>query len=248
MDRLLSGVARRSARFQPQDVADVFAIVIARLLSDPHGITYYRDVSHQYPLAKLAFAVHAALSGKSSVANPRMSVEVTLSANVPWQARSDQLTIGLIIERRFLGAGVFRGARLVDALCRHIPSSKTGAETATATAISWLAEQYPEATVGLQIQDVADTRRAELSELAKSLMRTRGTPLWELTNTEVRETYGVPDAPDRQACRDVGAELWPSLVSTAHSDCLVDAALLGFAVQVRKCLAAGGDVGTIGSS
>lgn len=240
MSSILARMARRSATFRPTSASDLLAVHVARRLSDPSGIPYYCDVCRTYPVRKIAGAVRAAdWKPKSRTARDR--VGDALEDTIVLDGGVTPIALGLKIERRVLGAAVFRGPRLIDTLIRHLPSAKEGAEGALMSALTWLTEQYPEASVGIETLDIPDSRRAELAELAKCKLREQGIALWELSVSEVLESYGLPDPPSRQTCRTTAKQLWPALSSSTSCDVVADAGLVGYAVQVRKCLAAVSD-------
>ena len=237
MRNILGRMARATASFRPSSPSDILAILIARRLSDPAGIRFYSEACHTYPVGKMADAVGRALNGFQATA-ARHRVEGALVGNTILDGGVTPLTVGLKIERRILGAAVFRGARLIDSLRRHLPSARAGALSAMSSALTWLTEQYPEATIGLETLDLPDSRRAELIEQAKTMLREKGIALWEMTARELLESYGLPEAPARQNCRETAKLLWPTIATGASSELISDAALIGYAVQVRKCLAA----------
>lgn len=240
MPNILGTMARRSASFRPASASDVLAIQVARILSDPSGIAYYGEVCRRYPVPKIAEAIQRA-DRDLHESSARERVDKALGNTTVDDGGATPVTVGVKIERRVLGAAVFRGARLIDTLFRHLPSGKDGAQSAVMSALTWLTEQYLEASVGIETLDVPDTRRAELGVLAKAKLREQGVAIWELTAREVLESYGLPDAPARPNCRATARQLWPSLATEPNSDVVADAALLGYAVLVRKCLAVVGE-------
>lgn len=240
MASILGRIARRSANFRPSSASDVIAILMARRLSDAAGIAYYSEVCQTHPVQKIAEVIEV-VDQECGASSARDRVSKALGSTTVLDGGGTPVTVGVKIERRVIGAAVFRGARLIDTLLRHLPSAKGGAEGAVMSALTWLTEQYPEASIGIEILEVPDTRRAELGEIAKAKLREQGIALWELTPREVYESYGLPKAPSRPNCRATAVQLWPSLATGTSRDVIADAALLGYAVQVRKCLAAGGE-------
>ena len=147
--------------------------------------------------------------------------------------------LALSISRRMLGAAIFKSNRLEHIEVRSVLADERRAVQTSEAFISWLVQMFEVKSAAIETPDTRNGDRRDI--LYKSViaeLRRHSVPIWEVSPTEMLQSFAEPPLGRRDQVRKIAASFWPVLKGGATAEAKLDAAAVGIYVQLRRLLQA----------
>ena len=142
---------------------------------------------------------------------------------------------GIRIERRSIGAVIFRDLRIEAVRVRQLPSNLSKAESSAAGFINQLVQDHAFESAAVEaVSPNEEHQRATVTNTVCRQLRESAISLWELNGKAVAATFGHPPLTTRTELREVVQNIWPQINVRDGQLCALDAAALGLFIQTER--------------
>lgn len=221
--------------FRPRTAQDVFAVRLAQELQDAPASGHYAQLAAQYSQGRLLAAYRRTVKkGQRGDLGQRFHVELERMNGNGGNVTSFRL-LAVRVERRCVAGAVFYGDHLEYTDLRQLSSVKDKALGSGIGFVNWMLDAFVVDSAAMElVRNGKEIQRRLLSEMIAETLRQRMLPIWEVSTTDVFESYGYPSLKCRRELREVVTAMWPILTGTAAKVFAQDAAALGLYVQTER--------------
>lgn len=237
MSEILSQIAAERSTVQPGSGAEFLALQIARALDEEAHAFDYILLSRRYTVASLLSA-YQSVRAHSASGWPKLDHFIAALAAEHRPAPLPKLElIAFRLERRHMSLAFFDGFRLDFARIRNLPPRATLAERSIARFASWAINQFPNASVALEVVE-GEKRRTRINRTAAllAIASERGIPVWQMSRSELFHATAHPSSRTRGQFRAHAERIFPDLAVRFAARGVLDAGLLGLYVQCKRLL------------
>ncbi len=235
MKSLLDQYRPTTTELRPATTTDVFALRLARKLSDTPAARHYVELTADNTEAQLLSAYRRTLraNGPADLGR-RFHVELRrTSPNSNGEISSPLISIR--VERRTVAAAVFHGTHLEYVDARQLSSDHGKAVSSAVGFIRWILSRFAAESAALEsIPDEQEILRRTLHESICSGLRDQMLSVWEIPRLVLLESFGYPPLKTRAQLRQSAVTIWPILAGNRARVFMQDAAVLGLHVQTER--------------
>lgn len=235
MKSILDQFAYAPVPFRVASVQDLFALYLARKLSDASSVRHYADLTSSHADGQIITAYRRTLRSAAGRDLGRLFHGELERANGNAAAANSMNVLAIRVERRAVACAFFHGDHLEYSDVRQLSSNREKALGATDRFINWLLDTFPVESVVIEPTPPGhEIQRQALTEVVKQSLVERLLPIREIPRLELFEAYGLPPLRSRHELRSVITVIWPILSGTHAKLFVQDAAALGLLVQVER--------------
>ncbi len=226
MTGILDLYLQNAIRHAATSFDDVFGIALARALGDSELVDLYFKVARDYPHPVLAAAAKRLLRRGTPQAPIFTSFYGALTHESFDGSGTGTEVVAVKVDRLAIGVAVLIGPRLSHTELRNLRYSDDDAVKSGAGLVRRLAEDYPKASLALEVGTDSTTRRARVIASVLQAARDIGVPAWTLAPDTIYGAFSVPPCKTREEVRAIVASLFPAR-DLANRDVETDALAVG---------------------
>jgi hypothetical protein len=236
MNGILERVEKSTRYFTPETEDQFLALQLARSLSALNKIRQIASLVSRYPEPLILGAYQDAQDVADPGARVQHFEQLLVEGRGKVTGHCARLLLAFKLERRVIGAALFRGRHVEESEKRELSADPDKAGRSLDHFLRTTVERLRPELAAIETPPAGTaTRRSTLTGRARLLLRELGVPVYEATKQETFEAYSVPACRTRTDLRGVGSRLFPA-VSHMSTESPLDAALVGLLIQVRMQL------------
>ncbi len=233
LDRVAAGFR---SDFRPSNPTELFALRLASRLGEPQAAQHFALLASEHSVEKLLVAFHRTTASSSPAGNLGRRFHTELMRNGKNGSHGASVKLAAIrVERRCLGAAIFRDTRLESVRVRQLPSNPMKAEARTADFVGHLISEHEFESAAIEmVVGQQQIQRAALVKAALGQLRDNSISVWEISKKTVANGFSHPPLKTRRELREVIQTMWPQLNPKRGQVCVLDAVALGLLVQTER--------------